>query len=409
MIKFALRRNLIYPLQLLLWNSAREVEINLIDYFFKYKDPIFYSLLMFLGEFLAGLIFYLYYKKLLTKEHKVKSSFIFKLGAIRSKKEIVTDGKIKISFLLIFAAFLDLLIFVIFLYYDKLINISHSLEQRFRGIFTIYLAIFYYYLLKFPIYKHQIFSLIIIGICIVIIIITEFIFMEFNIYMSCLRFIIVLILTFFALFVSSLCGIIEKYLLEFDQLSPYFILLMTGIFGIILSSIYNIYYNSFNHLAEFNKNLSTFESIMLILSFIVFIIISGGKNLFMLATIKIFSPMTSTFMEYILNPFYIIYIFFSRNDFLYQGKSNYIYFIINLITSLVISFCGLVYNEFLILFCCGLERDTHDQVSLRSNFENSIDAFYNDGDTEIIGENENEEVQEEGELFKLVSMQPENK
>ena len=67
------------------------------------------------------------------------------------------------------------------------------------------------------------------------------------------------------------------------------------------------------------------------------------------------------------------------------------------------------YNEFLILFCCGLERDTHDQVSLRSNFENRFDAFYNDGDTEIIGENENEEVQEEGELFKLVSMQPENK
>ena len=80
-----------------------------------------------------------------------------------------------------------------------------------------------------------------------------------------------------------------------------------------------------------------------------------------------------------------------------------------MITSLIISFCGLVYNEFLILFCCGLERDTHDQVSFRSDFENCIEPFYNDNDIEYIEENENEEAQEEGELFKLGSMQTENK
>ena len=405
MIKFALRRNLIYPLQLLLWNSAREVEINLIDYFFKYKDPIFYSLLMFLGEFLAGLIFYLYYKKLLTKDNKVKSSFIFKLGAIRNKKEIITDSKIKISFLLFFAAFLDLLIFVIFLYYDKLINISHSLEQRFRGIFTIYLAIFYKYILKFPIYKHQIFSLSTIGICVLIIIITEYIFIEFDIFMSGLRFFVALLLTIFILFVGALCETIEKYLLEVDKLNPYFIIKMEGLFGIFLSIIYNIYFKTFNQLAQFNKNLTNLESIMLIFSFILFIFLSGGKNVFMLLTIKIFSPMTSTFMEYILNPFYIIYSFLSGSDFLYHGKSNIIYFVINLITSLIISFCGFVYNEFLILFCCGLEIDTYNQVALRSGFENINDSYYNDDNSEINEDNETRKSPEEVELFRLVSLQ----
>ena len=205
MMKFALRRNLIYPLQLLLWNTAREVEIILIENFLGYKDSIFYSLLMFIGEFLAGLIFDIYYKKSLLKSNQANLSFLFKLGPLRGKKETVTDSKIKILFLFIYAAFLDLLGFVIFLQYDKITIVSHSLEQRFRGIFTIYLAIFYKYILKFPIYKHQIFSLSTIGICVLIIIITEYIFIEFDIFMSGLRFFVALLLTIFILFVGALC------------------------------------------------------------------------------------------------------------------------------------------------------------------------------------------------------------
>ena len=212
-------------------------------------------------------------------------------------------------------------------------------------------------------------------------------------------------LTIFILFVGALCETIEKYLLEVDKLNPYFIIKMEGLFGIFLSIIYNIYFKTFNQLAQFNKNLTNLESIMLIFSFILFIFLSGGKNVFMLLTIKIFSPMTSTFMEYILNPFYIIYIFLSGSDFLYHGKSNIIYFVINLITSLIISFCGLVYNEFLILFCCGLEIDTYNQVALRSGFENINDSHYNDDDSEINEDNETRKSPEEVELFRLVSLQ----
>ena len=99
MIKFALRKNLIYPFQLLLWSSVRDVEIFLIEYFFGYKDPIFYSFLMFLGEFPGGLIFYLYYKKIQTKTKKAKSSFVYNLGFIRAKKGEVIDSKVKINIL----------------------------------------------------------------------------------------------------------------------------------------------------------------------------------------------------------------------------------------------------------------------------------------------------------------------
>ncbi len=60
MIKFAFRRNLIYPLQFLIWNILREVECSLISYFYNLNNLLIYTQLMFLGELFGGLIFYLY-------------------------------------------------------------------------------------------------------------------------------------------------------------------------------------------------------------------------------------------------------------------------------------------------------------------------------------------------------------
>ena len=365
---------------------------------------------MSLGQFLAGLIFYLYYKKMLTKPSKVKSAFVYNLGIIRTKKVALTDNKIKIGFLLYFASFLDILMLAMFSKYSKINIISSSLEQRLRGIFTIYIAIFYYYLLKFPIYKHQIFSLIIIGICLLIIISTEIIFIEFDIFFSFKKYIFDIFISFFMIFIGSLCETIEKYLIEFDQLSPFFIIMMEGIFGIIISFMYNIYNKSFHKINKFNKKLSTLEFAMLICSFILFIFLSGGKGLFKLATIKIYSPIVSTFMIFIINPIYLIIFFLLGNDFIYKGERNYIYFILNLIISLIISFCGCVYNEFIILFFCGLERDTHNQVVLRADSEKNIGPLINDEDSENFEENEKEYGQEEeDELFKLISLQSLNK
>ena len=108
--------------------------------------------------------------------------------------------------------------------------------------------------------------------------------------------------------------------------------------------------------------------------------------------------MTSAFMNYILNPFYIIFYFVSGNDFLSNGKSNYAYFIVNLIVSLVITFCSFVYNDFLILFCCGFERDTYNQVSFRSISEVELDILYNEEEEEQ-EENENADEKENDGLF----------
>ena len=88
--------------------------------------------------------------------------------------------------------------------------------------------------------------------------------------------------------------------------------------------------------------------------------------------------MVTTLADYILNPLYLIYYFGALSDFKKNGKLGIVYFVLNIIISLIISFFGCVYNEFIILFCCGLERDTHDQISKRADInipDNQIDLI----------------------------------
>ena len=81
----------------------------------------------------------------------------------------------------------------------------------------------------------------------------------------------------------------------------------------------------------------------------------------------------------------MIYNFISGNDFIIGGSENLFYFLINLILSCIISITGLVYNEFIVLFFCGLERNTYKEITKRSKIVNEtmqlIDTA-DDNDTE---------------------------
>ena len=81
--------------------------------------------------------------------------------------------------------------------------------------------------------------------------------------------------------------------------------------------------------------------------------------------------MAQSLSEYFLNPLYILYYFGALNDFTHDGKMNIPYFTLNLILSIIISFFGCVYNEFIILLFCGLQKNTYDQISKRSIIINS--------------------------------------
>ena len=99
-----------------------------------------------------------------------------------------------------------------------------------------------------------------------------------------------------------------------------------------------------------------------------YIILSAGKNIFRVVTNKIYSPMAESLTNFFINPLYLPHYYFSTShDF------NVPYFTINLILSLIISFFGCVYSEFIILLFCGLEKETYYQISKRSNLNKTTE------------------------------------
>ena len=365
MIKFALRRNLIYPLQLLIFNVVRDTERDLLGRFYKFDNPLIFTPLMFIGEFLAGLIIYLYQKKITSKKQITENTRTSQMGLVLIYTKLKTKDSIcKIMFLIFCAGLMDFVQFVLSLHTPQFINTSGSIGSRLGGFLTIVDALYYHFVLKFPILRHQFFSLVGIGICLILVIITEFIFQEVNIFFNHLQLFILLLLTFVQQFCSAMVDSNEKYLFEYNEISPFFALLFEGLFGFILSFIYGIFYDPFEQFRKINSSLN-FTVIIILL--VLYIILSGLKNAFRVQTTKIYSPMTTTFMDYILNPVYLTIYFALNEDFLTKGKRNYAHFFINLFLALIMTFFGLIYNEFIIIFFFRLEKDTHQEVSRRAS------------------------------------------
>ena len=382
MIKFALRPNLIYILQLIIWNVLRKIDKIIMNELFDFDRSALFVSLMFLGEFLFGLVIYLYQKRFLNKNKKPS---VFMSIVLRQASNNITppDHIIKIYALIFISSIFDFVEFTLSVFYlPKFYKLSISLESRLSGILTISSALFFYYVLKFQIYSHQFFSLLIIGICLIIVIISEFLFQNFsdkiNIFLPTTYFILALVTIFFIHFFNSLLDSIEKYLFEYDFFSPFKTLMWEGIFGLCITMIYYFIESPLDYFILYYEQKGWIKFTILIFLLFLYIILCGGRNAFRVITNKIYSPMAKTLTDYILNPFYHIYDFFRGNDFLINGSMKYFYFILNLILSFIITICGCIYNEFIVLFCYKLEFDTHDQISRRATLLAKDESNYSD-------------------------------
>lgn len=368
LIKFALRPNLKYPFQLIIWHLLRKLETMLISYLFNFGDSLVYIPLMFIGEFLSGLIFYNYQNKFFKKEKEKESK---EISDILLHNEIILsypDSDRKIKILIASAAYFDWIQFMIYLVtVPRYKYVSNSIVSRLSGILAISSAFFYSYVIKIKIFKHHKFSLAIIGICTIIVIITEFFFQEINIFFSYWNFIMVFLLSILSQVLNAFLDSIEKYLFEYDYVNPFYALMYEGIYGFFMTFFYFTIPDYLDDIKKVYKTYSAGELILFTFLLLLYIVLCGGRNIFRVITTKIYSPMTRGLTDYFINPIYYIYDYSLGNDFIKKGEKDFNYFLINLIISLIISFCGCVYNEFIVLFCCGLERNTHDQISIRAS------------------------------------------
>ena len=368
MIGIRTRQNLFYPLMLFIFSLLREIDSILIERI-GFSGSLLLTYIMFFAEFVAGLLLFLYHLSFLGGKKEVK---ILGIKLIQGNKNMNRPDKtFKIYFLIFMAAYFDFIEFMITtIYISKYYcDASKTLYIRQRCIMTLFTAFFCFYLLKFEIHRHQVLSLLIIFGCLIGIIISEYFFEEIPsnpIELTTLIFVI-----FIDYFFNSFIELIDKYLLEFDYVNPFQILMLEGIFGLLFCTIYSFNENPLKALKIFKKENLPFLIIYLFL----FFLFSCGRNSYRITTNKLFSPMTRALTDSVLDPFLVIYYYISGEDFNMKGKKKIIYFFINFFLLIIIVICGAIYNEFMVLYCCKMEYDTYSEISIRAINDKSLELL----------------------------------
>ena len=392
MIKIALRRNLIYPIYLIFWAFLRKIVSILISKLFNFSGSVIYTFLMFLGELIGGFVTFMYQynfikQKDIPKEMLKKFRFSLIEGQEIELKKL--DDKIKIFFLVFMTAFFDFFEFILSTYYiDKIHKISGSLQVRLGGVLIISSSLLYRFLLNIQMFRHQKFAFTLLALCLILLIISEYFFQEFDGIITSKDLSLAILFSVISYISLTFDDVIEKYLIEFDFLNPFIILFRQGIIGIIFTIICAFIENPFKGLKDVYENNSIGMFILFIFLLLLYSIFGALKNIYRMPTIMLFTPMNKNLADIIINPIYIVYYFIEGNDFSKNGERNYLYFFTNLILLIIFNICGLIFNEFLILFCCGLDHDTYKSITERAISLEEMNIL-NEDDEEIENEDTN--------------------
>ena len=90
--------------------------------------------------------------------------------------------------------------------------------------------------------------------------------------------------------------------------------------------------------------------------------------------------MSRALFESTLDPFLFLYntLTFNRKD---DYKGFWIYFSLVIFCLSLIAFFSLVYNDFIILYCCGLQHNTYSEITHRLYTQS--DLFYDDNNSNL--------------------------
>ena len=365
MIKISTRKNILYLLLLFAYYYLRKIDGIIISKVLDFHSSFIFTFLMAFGELFGGLAIYLYQKFLFINNKSSSKRFLIKIIG-KKKKMNRADGWIKIIILIFFASFFDFYESIILNYIIQgLAEISPTIDQRLCFIITISSSLICTYALRLKIGRHQVFALIGMGISSGIVIILEIIFKIKGKVLS--KLVIAYLLVICHLVFVTFTDVIEKYLIEYDFIDAFILLASEGAFEIVLCSIYSCVENPFKDIKNYHNNEKNKKYFpLLIFLLILYFAFSAGLNVYKILCNVLYSPMAKSLPAYFLNPIFITYYFIFENDFTVGKKRNYIYFIINVIISIFIDLFAFIYNEFFILYCFDLEKETHFGISERS-------------------------------------------
>ena len=165
----------------------------------------------------------------------------------------------------------------------------------------------------------------------------------------------------------------EKYLFDYNYINILSMLIYEGLIGVFFFIFFFLTNKNYQNQAKnilidmshFNWQLITF-----ILLIILYTVISGFRNAYRVTTNKYYSPMSRALFESTLDPFLFLYNFLTFYSY-DEGSKKWIYFSTVLFCLLVIAFFSLVYNDFIIFYCYGLEYNTYSEINRRINLDNA--------------------------------------
>ena len=234
---------------------------------------------------------------------------------------------------------------------------SRLMHLRLRSLEIVVSSLLSFYFLKIKIYKHQFVSLIIISISLIFALVLEFIFIDDKSHIShVLQGLIVLLSSTLS---ASGQDIIEKYLFDIDYVDAF---KMTSYEGLIDTLICLPFYSIKTLRNEVSTlfNIGYKKTICIIIYLLIYAILCGFKSIYRRNTLIQYSPMTRALAESLWDPAFIVY-----SDFI-KKPDRILHSILAFILSLVMVFCSCIYNELLILYCCGMEYETYIEINKRA-------------------------------------------
>ena len=361
MIKFGWRHSLLYPSLFILFIGLRRLVKHILESYVAegYKFSYMMIVLMYLFEIILGIICVCYRKK---KDGENRISKFMGISMLPNLAAVLNrpDSNLKIIVLTFFEAFFQMIGAISRRYVTNQSNkdIYDEFHAKYRSSEIIIASLLCYFTLNNKIYKHHIFSLTIIFVCLIIVFTVSLVLDEDD--DSLLIYIGITL-------VSSTCraflDTIEKYLFDVDYIDIMKLMVFEGIIDLILSFPLYLFKKPKK---ELNKliDIKGFKLWGVISLLMIYSTFSGFKNIYRRYTVKEFTPMTRALAESILDPIFIIS-GFCQND---KKKNWKIWssFITSFVCSIIMVFCSCVYNEVFVLYCCGLEHNTHLEASYKS-------------------------------------------
>ena len=385
-IKIGLRKNLLYPFFSIIYFFTREIDSLILSRVLDFNNSLILTFIMFASELLSGIYLYILHLQLLKKVNKRNTKIEKYKGIklIQGPDYMKPRDKTYLIYILLFmATFFDFNSFIIKTQYlpkYKDNSRNKSLDIRLRGFLPVISAFLCKYSLKLPIFRHQLFALVVIMSSLFLVIISEFIIMgnsgdnnsEIFYFILCI---------FIYHFFDSFLEITEKYLFEHDFIYQHKILISEGIYGLSLTFIYSFMDESWREILNYNQK--NYKFILLIICLIIFLILSGGRNIYRLETNKLYSPMSRSLSDTFLDPLLVLYYYLFENDFIIgeDNKQYFIYFFLNLIISLSVTLCVCIYNELFVLYFCNLHLDTYYEISKRASVNEDYYEIQDKNDT----------------------------